>query len=168
MVMPARRGQSERLSFRGYVLLSFTRQHSQSPPNQSCTSGEGDSSLSIHVSLCRQDCLPAHTAMITPARRGLRSLYHVFVAHRAAMAAVNERPGFGRALPFRLCRAFIIPYFFISFLLFCRKFKAQKLSFPKYSVCAGIPPVQLRRLSLRRRSCKDKKREAACASPFIK
>ena len=48
----------------------YTRQHSQSPLNQSRTSGERANSLSIHVSLCRQDCLPAHIAMVVPVRRG--------------------------------------------------------------------------------------------------
>ena len=55
--------------------------------------------MTLHTFLCRRDFLPAHTVMVVPARRGLRSLYQVFAAHRAAMAAVNERPGFGRAFP---------------------------------------------------------------------
>ena len=98
-------GEGNRNGFRfgDASFFPYTHQHSQPPPNQSRPPGEGDNSLSIHVSLCRQDCLPAHTAMITPARRGLRSLYHVFAAHRAAMAAVNECSGRGNLFPNRLC-----------------------------------------------------------------
>ena len=81
----------------------YTCQHSQSPPNQSRTPGERDSSRTVHLSLCRQDCLPAHIPMVTPAWRGLCSLYQVFAAHRAAMATVNECSGRGNLFPNRPC-----------------------------------------------------------------
>ena len=66
--------------------------------------GERDRSRTVHIFLCRQQgFLPAHTPMVMPARQGLRSLYQVFAAHRAAMAAVNKCSGRGNLFPNRRC-----------------------------------------------------------------
>ena len=47
---------------------------------------------------------------LCPSAQAVRLLYHVIDARRAAMVAVNDAQASEGASPFRLGRAFIIPY----------------------------------------------------------
>ena len=69
----------------------------------SCLPGEGLPVSGIHPSFLYTPAFAVPAKQVTPARRGLRSLYQVFAAHRAAMAAVNECPGRGNLFPNRPC-----------------------------------------------------------------
>ena len=64
-------------SFREYVFLSSYKTVFAVPSKPVMPARQKGYPVSVHVFLCWKDCLPAHIVMVVPARRGLRSLYHI-------------------------------------------------------------------------------------------
>ena len=95
MVMPAWRGQSEPSLFREYVFLSLYTPAFAVPAKPVSHARRGGTRI-VRLPLCRQDCLPAHIPMVTPARRGQSepSLFreYVFLSLYTPAFAVPAKP----------------------------------------------------------------------------